>query len=431
MLIFTAHDTSRFRYAADILFGAIKTEWEITTDEARFQSYTGPKLTYSLRSFVDALRIPVVGNSLWRGAPIKQTLSQGDWHGIPTLYAQEGDIPFDIFGAVFFMVSRYEEYCAFEPDIMGRFPSIRSQTGSPAWLERPVVDEWRMALVALLNQHWPGSVQMDESYRMYSTIDVDSAYAYIGKGLTRTCAGMAKDALRRDWPNLKHRIQTILGWRQDKYDTYDYIESVLQQFRCQQFYFFQLSDLAEFDRNVRYTSKTLRKRIKDLSREFSVGIHPGVRSNFKMDVLDEEKVRLENIVGDYVQYSRQHYLMLRFPKTYQELLRVGITEDFTMGYADAIGFRAGTSLPFNWYDISLDRVTSLRVHPITMMDTTLRKYMKLTPDEAMLKSRLLIDRIRAVHGQCVILWHNETLSESDGWQGWRRVWEDQLAYGNG
>jgi hypothetical protein len=430
MLIYTTHDTPRFRYAVDVLLGGICAELIITVDADVFQHHAGAKMAYCLRQFNDAWSVPVIGVPVWRGGTVKHDVSKGQWMDMPTLYPGAGDIPFDVFAATFFLVSRYEEYWPFQGDSMGRFASLHSVVGEATYLQRPLIDEWRGAIFQMIRAKWPTEILLEPSYRLYSTIDVDSAFAYVGKGITRTCAGMAKDVLHRKWPNLKYRLLTILGMRADKYDTYAYIDSILSRYRCQHIYFFQLSDLAEFDRNVRYTSKALRNIIRQLSREYAVGIHPGVRSNFKPQLLDQEKVRLENIIGDDVTQSRQHYLYLRFPSTYQELLRVGIREDFTMGYADAIGFRAGTSLPFQWFDLEIDRVTDLKVYPIAMMDTTLHKYVKLKPTEAMHAGRALIDRVRMAKGQCMILWHNESLSESDGWEGWRTVWEDQLQYGN-
>jgi ABC-type thiamine transport system substrate-binding protein len=83
-----------------------------------------------------------------------------------------------------------------------------------------------------------------------------------------------------------------------------------------------------------------------------------------------------------------------------------------------------------WYDVKSDTETPLKVYPIAMMDTTMRKYMQLSPDAAIALSTEMINRIRSAHGVALLLWHNETLSETDGWQGWRKVWEDQLAFGN-
>jgi hypothetical protein len=430
MLIYTSHDTPRFHYAAHCLLDPLWSDVVVTNDAAVFHAHQGPKIAYGDPLFSDAIHVPFIGGVVWYGAPQKHDVQFGTWRGIPTLYAGEGEIPFDVFAGVFFLLSRYEEYGPYQGDAMGRFPSTLSLTGDPLLLLHPLIDEWRMALMQTIQERWPVIESKKTTYLFYSSIDVDSAFAYVGKGFARSCAGMAKDLLKRDWSNLKSRISTLLKRNTDKYDTYGYIQSRLQRFHCAHIYFFQVSDLAEFDRNVRHTSKLLRSTIQKLSGDHPIGVHPGVGSNFKIHALVEEKNRLENILGTEVHCSRQHYLMLKFPATYRALIRAGIKEDFTMGYADAIGFRAGTSMPFYWYDLEQDCVTSLLVHPIAMMDTTLRKYMRLQPQEAMQEGRQLMDRIKAVNGQCLVVWHNETLSESDGWEGWRRVWEDQLEYGN-
>ena len=430
MLIYTIHDTPRFRYAAHCLLDPILSDVFITNDEAQFQSHPGPKMAYGSCPASDAIHIPVIGNLVWQGAPQKHDIKCGTWHSTPILYAGDGDVPFDVFAATFFLLSRYEEYAPYQGDAMGRFTSSLSVTGDPSLLQRPLIDEWRQLLMQTILVKWPEIEIKKNSYRFYSSIDVDSAFAYVGKGFVRSCGGFAKDVWKRDWRNLKSRLSTLLQRNADKYDTYGYIQNTLQRYGCEHIYFFQLSDWAKYDRNVSHTSEVLRRKIKDVSSVYTVGVHPGVRSNFNKQVLETEKSRLENIIGQEVHHSRQHYLMLKFPTTYQELIRVGIKEDFTMGYADAIGFRAGTSMPFYWYDLQQDCVTPLLVHPIAMMDTTLRKYMHLAPQEAMQAGRTLIDHVRAVSGQCLVVWHNETLSESDGWEGWRPVWEDQLAYGN-
>lgn len=430
MLIFSTHDTPRFRYAAKVLLEPLGLVCRFTTQESEFSAEKGPKMAYCMRQFEGVIQVPVLAVTLWRGQAMQHEIHKGMWNGIPTLYVGEGTVPFDVFGATFFMLSRYEEYWPFKGDAMERFSSTNSLTGQPEYLHRPIIDEWRCQLGELINQRWPQTKLLLPAYQFVSTVDLDSAFAFIGKGITRSVMGMAKDVLRRQWSNLGHRLTTLFGTRPDKYDTYDYMHAVLSRYRCQHLYFVQLSDLSEYDRNVRYTSKKLRQTIKELSRDFTIGIHPGVRSNFREGVLEIEKVRLEHIIGEYVNHSRQHYLMLSFPKTYQALIKNGITNDYTMGYADSIGFRAGTSRPFMWYDLINDEETSLHVHPIAMMDTTLRKYMGLQPDAAMALSRDMINRIKATNGVALVLWHNESLSETDGWEGWQRVWEDQLAFGN-
>jgi hypothetical protein len=75
--------------------------------------------------------------------------------------------------------------------------------------------------------------------------------------------------------------------------------------------------------------------------------------------------------------------------------------------------------------------TKLMVVPFQAMDATLLYYLKLTPDEAILRCKQLVDEVRAVNGTFVSLWHNETLGNYLQWDGWRRVWEELLEYGHG
>jgi hypothetical protein len=126
--------------------------------------------------------------------------------------------------------------------------------------------------------------------------------------------------------------------------------------------------------------------------------------------------------------SRQHYLMLSFPHTYQQLQKLGIREDYSMGYAANSGFRAGTFTPFRFYDLTTECETTLVIHPFAVMDVTLRHYLKLTPDDALERIKQLIDKVRKVDGTFTSLWHNESLSEHGVWKGWRGIFEGMVEY---
>ena len=101
--------------------------------------------------------------------------------------------------------------------------------------------------------------------------------------------------------------------------------------------------------------------------------------------MKDEKERLENITDKPLLRSRQHYIKLFLPSTYRFLLEIGITDDYSMGFTDEIGFRAGTSHSFQWYDLSNEIETQLKVHPFCVMDVTLKNYLKLTPQQAVEK----------------------------------------------
>ena len=118
--------------------------------------------------------------------------------------------------------------------------------------------------------------------------------------------------------------------------------------------------------------------------------------------------------------------MLRFPETYQKLNSLGIQEDHSLGYAQMPGFRASIASPYPWYDLTLERPTTLKVVPFTVMDATLNMYQKISPSEAVSQVKGLIEECKEVGGQFITLWHNESLSEKWKWEGWSNVLDEIL-----
>jgi hypothetical protein len=163
-----------------------------------------------------------------------------------------------------------------------------------------------------------------------------------------------------------------------------------------------------------------------MSDYVKVGIHPSWASNSDSGKLSTEIMRLEGMVNREVVRSRQHFLKLDLPSTYRRLIDLGIREDYTMGYASQVGFRAGTSLPFYFYDLDMETQTQLLVHPFAVMDGTLNEYMELTVDDAQYLVKELMDRVKEVNGTFISLWHNETVSDNRHWYEWKQVYEFTL-----
>jgi len=354
-------------------------------------------------------------------------IRQGSWAGIPTLFdMQAGNPSFDLFAACFFLASRIEEYHVFNADPLGRFEAGESLCGRLGLLSRPLIDEWRTALFGQINSTAGRVLFATSTCSGEMTIDVDSAFAYRHKGFFRTLGGIGKDVMHGEISNLIRRISTLLHFSIDHYDTYTYIREQCDRRRIVPRWFFLLADFGSYDKNVPHTSRGLRKLIRDLSGIHPVGIHPGVGSHLTESILHEEVSRLTTITERTITESRQHYLLLRLPETYRRLIRAGIRHDYSMGYATTIGFRMGTSLPVFWYDLENEEQTTLELIPFCAMDTTLRKYMKHSPEEAIEVLRELKEVTRRTGGRYTLLWHNESLSDAGEWNGWRAVFEAAL-----
>jgi len=99
-----------------------------------------------------------------------------------------------------------------------------------------------------------------------------------------------------------------------------------------------------------------------------------------------------------------------------------------MGYAKYAGFRASTCTPFYFYDLDFEIQTPLKIFPFAFMDGTLKDYMALDNDASLAKILELKDSVRKVNGTFISLFHNETLSESEHWAGWKDIYLKMLNY---
>jgi hypothetical protein len=120
--------------------------------------------------------------------------------------------------------------------------------------------------------------------------------------------------------------------------------------------------------------------------------------------------------------------MLNFPATYRNLINLDIADDYSMGYASQIGFRAGIADTFPFYDLDSDTATHLQIHPFAVMDGTLADYLQIHVDEALQKIKPLIDETKAVKGTFMSIWHNVSLSNQGKWKDWRNVYEEMIQY---
>jgi len=91
-----------------------------------------------------------------------------------------------------------------------------------------------------------------------------------------------------------------------------------------------------------------------------------------------------------------------------------------------MGFRAGLTVPFSFFDLARNEPTNLRIHPVAVMDVTLKDYGRLNPQQSLEIISQVVQKIRSVNGEFVSLWHNESLSDSGRWKGWRVVYEEML-----
>ena len=137
----------------------------------------------------------------------------------------------------------------------------------------------------------------------------------------------------------------------DPYDTYDYILEFCKKHKISHLFFFLLGDYGKNDKNISYDSSALHKLINHLFSDSNIGIHPSYNSFLNPDQIKKEVLRLKNILGSSIDKSRFHFLRFKYPDSCKNLISNEIYNDYSMGYSDLAGFRAGTCTPFYFYDL--------------------------------------------------------------------------------
>jgi hypothetical protein len=348
--------------------------------------------------------------------------------GLPSLFpAPEGfNLTFDIFSAIFYLISRYEEYQPFNPDQFGRFEASQSLLYRHQMLEVPLVDQWMLLLFNLLVKKYPYLRFASWQFSFQSTIDIDNPWAYQHKGYLRTCGGIIKALLKGNRYGLQNRLAVLTGHAKDPYDSYDIIHAIEKRYDFQSVFFFLLGDYGGPDSNYSLHTPHFRKLIGAISKKNDSGIHPSFRSNNNPALLEREFKLFRELCGKTAIRSRQHFLVQHFPDTFRNLIKMGIMHDYSMGYASHTGFRAGTTKPFRFYDLTTEQETGLVMHPFVVMDVTLQQHLGLAPEEALKKIQSLVEKIKAVNGTFTSLWHNESIADQGIWKGWRRVYEKMI-----
>lgn len=404
--VFADHHSARLTYVLDFIFANKKQAYSLITDVNQLGDSEFISIAYTHQKIESKLIISPCGL-------LSETDINGSWSADfisdKKIWTLNGIS--DRFSVLFYFLSRYEEYINKTKDQHGRFTASESVLYKKKQLHIPWCD-------IIVKEIW-GNLdlnikQLTGNYKTILTYDIDIAWAYKHKPFWRTAASVLKETVKPH--RLQDRLSVLFNRTKDPYDNYNIIEENAK--KQTSILFFLLGDYGKLDKNHHWKNKALQSLIKSFSKNLDVGIHPSYNSFLNNVKVLKEKERLESITSSKITLSRQHYLRLSLPESYQLLEEIDILEDYTMGYADQYGFRAATSYPFHFFDLKENRISAIRVTPFCMMDGTFMDYMKISPAEAVGIIRALKETIKSVGGQFVPIWHNHTIGNTKESQGW-------------
>ena len=116
MLVYTAHITPRIAYILQYFNEKLLIDAQLTNDVELYRSSTEAKINYS-PDRIDAAELFIHPARLLHQHYIKkQKFECFEWNGLKSFFKTDDDFGFDLFSAVFYLITRYEEYLEQEPN---------------------------------------------------------------------------------------------------------------------------------------------------------------------------------------------------------------------------------------------------------------------------------------------------------------------------
>lgn len=190
-----------------------------------------------------------------------------------------------------------------------------------------------------------------------------------------------------------------------------------------------------------------------------LGVHGGYYRFNNAAAYRESREAVYEAFGVVPVGIRNHHLKFSYPETWRAQEAAGFAYDSTYGYPERLGSRAGLPFPFfpavptatsfslttdpkpratNFKSQSADsgRQTPASINselstlnllelPLTVMDTTLFRYLGLSGEAALEAAWATVESVVKIGGLVTLLWHNNYFNEPEYWD-WQMVYEELL-----
>ena len=419
LLVYTHKITPRVKYVfKQICARILDIPVDFTTKIEDFIAHDSLKISYTRQPLSNEIFIRS-HELLFDQGLNDLDIKVSDWEETKCFFAngEKSALPYDIFAASFYLLSRYEEYLPHVKDEYGRFTAEESLAYKNNFLTQPVIDIWAYKFKTLLESKYPDVVFANRTYTITPVIDVPSAYLYRMKGIMRTFGGSLKDIVSLKFSQLYARCLVLLGLKNDPYDTFKYIVNRQKSSSFKFIVFFLIGDFSTYDKNINIQKRKFVSLIKDVGDYCEIGLKTSYFALDNKEILKTEKLKMENTINGPLLASRHSFSKLNLPESYRNLVEIEIPEDFTMGYINHVGFRAGTCTPFFFYDLDYEIQTPLKINTYHVLDYALLKHQSLLDKKKALQE--IITEVKKVNGTFVSVFHNYTFSSLKRWQHYK------------
>lgn len=346
-----------------------------------------------------------------------------EWEGVNVLFGKAEEklmngilyIYADIVASAFFLITRYEEMVISDSrDVYGRYIGRSSVLMKSGNMNKPLVDIYGLIMRKKLQEMGIVFPEIEKGIKtVYLTHDVDMLWNRTGfvNSIKKTIKKVLFEK-KIDFSPILNSMGIYIWNDLDIFDELNEIDERVKE-RCRS-NFEKIVFLLGTERPDENTEAYILDKKFDRYKEklvrmgYKIGIHPSYRAGDALSLVSEEIDRLSERTDTTIVYDRHHYLRCISFDELNILEQNGIEKDFTMGYADVIGFRLGTSRCVRWIDPRNMSLHNIELQPLNIMDGTLyeKQYMNLSYEEAYSACESIIEAVREVNGDLCILIHN-------------------------
>lgn len=421
LLVYTPKITSRLKFIfKQICFRILGIPVDFTNKIEPFIAHDSLKISYGYQPLRNEFFVK--SNGLLDEQGLSDiTLNVQDWDNTKCFFyvGDKSDLPFDIFSAAFYLLSRYEEYLPHVKDSYGRFTKEESLGFKHDFLHQPVVDIWAYKFRTALQRRFPDYEFTQRIYTIDPIIDVPVAYRYQNKGFLRTIGGTFYDLFTFKFKNVYNRYMVLTGLRKDPFNVFNWIlnrqKAVHQRFKI----FFLIGAYTTYDKSINIQKKGFVSLIKYMSDYCHVGLKVSFLALDNLNILKSEKQNIEAVINTDLEIVRASFSKVNLPVTYRNMIELEITSDYTMGYPNTIGFRAGTCTPFLFYDIDYEIQTPLLIYPFQLMDFALLKNTSFLDKKETLERAM--EQVKNVNGTFRFIFHNYSFGSKRRWANFKKL----------
>lgn len=400
---------------------------DFTSSIEVFVAHSGPKLSYTFKPLGNEFFIKAQPLLFEQGIQAIEIQVEA-WNGIPCFFKSSSDskLPFDIFAAAFYLITRYEEMTVHLKDVQGSYAPKQSLAVRHNFIEMPVIDHWVFRLHQQLDAHFLDFPKLQKKNPKWKFIfEMALPYRYLKRSLFAAISDFFSALFRLHLIHILNQFAVSLRLKKDPYDTYGRFEYLSKIHHWEPHFFVLYCDNTLYESTTNIHNASYQLLIKGLSDFSRVSLLLSYEAQRARKFLRKDISNLSNLTHRPITAVRMHRGLVHGHRSYSLLGDEEITSDFSMGYSDLIGYRAGTAVPFYYFDLANEIQLPLILYPVVATAVGLKRQV---PENAFLKLQQLYEQLPLPTAWHCVAFTNEILNENKSNVTWANAFIKYLAW---